>query len=117
MLQKYKIKIDREKNQLTIKEFAFIGKQKNSSTSPQPKSDDFLMAHKVTYDLEAVSDAISNGKYAVIDEIRTDVFFPAETCAGLIAEQVMELVDDESFEPVELFFDDRDMLAEVESLS
>ena len=113
MLQKYKMEIDRKKNQLTIKEFAFIGKQKNKSDSPLPKPDDFLMAHKVTYDMEAVSDAIANGKYALIEEIRTDVFFPAETCAELIADQVIDLFSDESYQPVEFFFDDRDMLAEA----
>ena len=117
MLQKYKMQIDREKNQLTIKEFAFIGKQKNMNANPRPRPDDFLMAHKVTYDLEAVSDAISNGRYALIDEIRSDVFFPAEMCAELIADQVIDLFSDETVEPVEFFFDDRDMLAEAESLS
>lgn len=116
MLQKYKMEVDAEKKQLTIREFAFIGKQKHPSDSIQPRADDFLMAHKVTYDLDAVTKAISIGRYALIDEIRNDVFFPAETCAERIADQVIDLLDDGTDRPVELFFDDRDMLAEEESI-
>ena len=117
MLQKYKMEIDAEKNQLTIREFAFIGKQKHASESMRPRSDDFLMAHKVTYDLKAVSKAVTNGKYALIDEIRTDVFFPAETCAALIADQVISLLGENTDQPVEFFFDDRDMLADAGSIT
>ena len=116
MLQKYKMEIDGEKNQLTIKEFAFIGKQKHINDSMRPRPEDFLMAHEVSYDLDAVSDAIANGKYALIEEIRTDVFFPAETCAQLIADQVIDMMGDESDQTVEFLFDDRDMLADAASL-
>lgn len=117
MLQKYKMEIDTEKNQLTIREFAFIGKQKHPSDSIRPRSDDFLMAHKVTYNLDAVSEAIAHGKVALIDEIRSDVFFPAETCAELIADQVIDLLGDGKDQPVEFFFDDRDMLADNEAIN
>ena len=117
MLQKYKMEIDTEKNQLTIREFAFIGKLKHPNESIRPRSDDFLMAHKVTYDLDAVSKAMTNGKYALIDEIRTDVFFPAETCAGLIADQVISLLGNQSDQPVEFFFDDRDTLDGADSIT
>jgi hypothetical protein len=116
MLQKYKMQIDAKNNQLTIREFAFIGKQKHLHDAIRPKSDDFLMAHKVTYDLEAVSKALSAGKYALIDEIRTDVFFPAETCAERIADQIIDLLANGAGRPVELFFDDRDILADAESI-
>lgn len=117
MLQKYKMEIDAEKNKLTISEFAFIGKQKHRNDSLPPRSDDFLMAHKVSYDLDTVSEAVSNGKYALIDEIRTDVFFPAETCAAMIADQVISLLGNDSDQPVEFFFDDRDMLVDAESIT
>jgi len=117
MLQKYKVEIDAEKNQLTIREFAFVGKQKRPNDSMRPRAEDFLMAHKVTYDLDAVSKAVTNGKVALIDEIRTDVFFPAETCAELIADQVIDLLGDDADQPVEFFFDDRDMLADAESMT
>ena len=117
MLQKYKVEVDAEKNKLTIREFAFVGKQKRPNDSMKPRPDDFLMAHKVTYDLEAVSKAIAVGKYALIDEIRTDVFFPAETCAELIADQVIDLLDEETDRPVEFFFDDRDMLVDAETMT
>lgn len=114
MLQKYKMEINGENNQLTIKEYAFIGKQKHQNDSMRPRPEDFLMAHEVTYDLDAVSDAIANGKYALIDEIRTDVFFPTETCAQMIADQVIDLMGDETDQAVEVFFDDRDMLVDAD---
>jgi hypothetical protein len=117
MLQKYKMEIDTKKNELTISEFAFIGKQKHPNDSIRPRSDDFLMAHKVTYDLDAVSKAASNGKIAVIDEIRTDVFYPTESCATLIADQVISLIGDGTDQPVEFFFDDRDVLAAADSIN
>lgn len=117
MLQKYKMEIDAEKKLLTIREFAFIGKQKHTSDNLRPRADDFLMAHKVTYDLDAVSKAVAHGKVALIDEIRTDEFFPAEFCAALIADQVIDLLGDGKDQPVEIFFDDRDVLAESESIN
>ena len=117
MLQKYNMEINAEKNQLIIREFAFIGKQKHPNESIRPRSDDFLMAHKVTYDLKAVSKAVSNGKDALMDEIRTDVFFPVETCAALIADQVISLLGENKGQPVEFFFDDRDVLAAADSIT
>ena len=116
MLQKYQMEIDTDNNRLTIREFAFVGKQKHPNESIRPRPDDFLMAHKITYDLDAVSNAISKGKDALIDEIRTDVFYPAEVCAALIADQVISLLGDQPDAPVEFFFDDRQMLADAESL-
>jgi hypothetical protein len=110
------MEIDAKNNQLTIREFAFVGKQKNLHETIRLKSDDFMMAHKVSYNLDTVNKAISVGKYALIDEIRTDVFFPAETCAERIADQVIDLLSDGAERPVEFFFDDRDMLAEAESI-
>ena len=115
MLQKYKMEIDGEKKQLKIQEFAFIGKQKHATDNPRPRSDDFLMAYEVTYDLDAVSKAISNGKEAVIEEIRTDVFFPAEFCAARIADEVINYLSNETSQPVEFYFDDRETLADFET--
>ena len=117
MLQKYRMEIDAEKNELTISEFAFIGKQKHPNDSIRPRSDDFLMAHKVTYDLKAVTKAASNGKIALIEEIRTDVFFPTDSCATLIADQVINLLGEATDQPVEFFFDDRDVLAAADSIN
>lgn len=116
MLQKYKMEIDAEKNQLTIREFAFVGKQKPTGDTIRPRPDDFLMAHKVTYDLDTVSKAITQGKVALIDEIRSDEFYPAETCADLIADQVIDLLGDGKEQPIEFFFDDRDVLAQAEAI-
>lgn len=116
MLQKYQMEIDGGKNQLNIKEFAFIGKQKHLNDSLRLRSEDFLMAHKVSYDLDAVSNAIANGKTALIEELRTDVFYPTEICATLIADQVIDLFDNDKDQPVEFFFDDRDALADADSM-
>ena len=114
MLQKYKVEIDEGKNLLTIKEFAFIGKERRASDRPRPRSDDFLEAYEVKYQLDVVSKAIATGKEALMEELRTDVFYPAEMCVDRIADHVIEMFSNENRQPIELFFDDREMLADVE---
>ena len=111
MLQRYDISIDGEKNLLSIKEFAVLGRILRKHEYFDPAREQYLFLHKVTYDGDAIHAAIDEGKEALIIELRSDDFFPIHPCAEIIAERVIELFEDDSVFSSELFFDDHALLS------
>lgn len=99
MKQKYLILQNDDKNKLIIKEFVEL-----------EKNDDYSLAYEGTYDGKAIISAISKGKEALILTLRTTSFYPPGVYAEKIAASVMNLYSSENNQPVELFFDDMDLI-------
>jgi hypothetical protein len=55
--------------------------------------------------------AIQEGSEALISELRSDDFFPIESCANILAERVTDLFNGNTEPATEVFFDDRTLLS------
>jgi hypothetical protein len=111
MLQRYDISMDGEANRLLIKEFAVLGQKTRKREYFEPTSEKYLFIHKVTYDGDIIRAAISEGKEALISELRSDEFFPIRSCVEIIVERVIELFKDNSDSFSEVIFDDQSLLS------
>ena len=111
MRQKFMISKDGANNTLKISEYAIIDRElKKKANAPVFKKRDFSLIGEETYDQKAVLRSISLGRKAVIGTLRTNNLFPIEPYAREIANTVMALYDSSDESPVELFFDDVDLL-------
>jgi hypothetical protein len=111
MLQRYDISMDNDTNQLSIKEFAVIGRKPRKSEYSDITQEDFSLMHEVTFDVDIIRAAIQGGAETLISELRSDDFFPIGSCAKVIAETVTGFFNGNT-EPVsEVFFDDRTLLS------
>ena len=111
MLQRYDISMDNDTNQLSIKEFAAIGRKPRKSEFYNFTLENFSLMHEVSYDVDMIRAAIEEGSEALISELRSDDFFPIGSCTKIIAEKVTSLLNSNT-EPVsEVFFDDRTLLS------
>lgn len=107
MLQKYDISMDTETNRLSIKEFAVIGRISKKGDFFDPTIEEYSLLHKATYDGDSIRAAVTEGKEALISELRTDDFFPIRSCAEIIANRVIQLFNGEPDLSDELFFNDQ----------
>jgi hypothetical protein len=111
MLQRYDISMDNDTNQLSIKEFAVIGRKPRKSEYYDYTLETFSLIHEVSLDVDIIRAAIQEGAEALISEIRSPAFFPIGSCAEVIAETVTGFLNGNP-EPVsEVFFDDRTLLS------
>ena len=99
MKQKYSILKDDKKNKLIIREYAELDKEILS----------FLCEE--IYDNESIETAIAKGKETLISTLRTKALFPISIYAEKIAEAVINMYEHDNDQSVELFFNDRDILA------
>lgn len=99
MKQKYLILNDKENKQIKIQEFAELNKQMLS-----------LLCEEA-YDYNTIKSAISAGKDELIAALRTNNMYPPGIYAEQIAAAVINLFKSRKQEPVELFFDDINLLA------
>jgi len=97
--QKYVILKNDEKNELVIREYAELDKEMLSFLCEQ------------THDSAAIELAIAKGKEALIATLRTGNMYPIGILVEKMAESVIKLYDSENDQPVELLFNDIDMLA------
>ena len=98
MKQKYLIINDKKNKQFKIQEFAELNKEMLS-----------LLCEE-TYDYVTIKSAVSAGKEALISTLRTNNFYPPGNYAEKIAAAVYQLHQSKAEEPVELFFDDINLL-------
>ena len=98
MRQKYLIINDKENKQFKIQEFAELNKETLS-----------LLCEEA-YDYVTIKSAVSEGKEALISALRTNNFYPPGIYAEKIAAAVYQLDKLKAEEPVELFFDDINLL-------
>ena len=98
MKQKYLIINDKKNKQFKIQEFAELNKEMLS-----------LLCEEA-YDYATIKSAVSAGKEALISTLRTNNFYPPGIYAEKIAAAVYQLHKSRAEEPVELFFDDINLL-------
>jgi len=111
MLQRYDISMDNDTNQISIREFAVIGRKPKKREYSDFTLENFSLMHEVTFDVDIIRAAIREGSETLISELRSDAFFPIGSCAKVIAETVTGLFNGNT-EPVsEVFFDDRTLLS------
>ena len=101
MKQKFLILKDEDKNELIIREFAELDKE------------NFSLLCEETYDNKTIESAIKKGKRLLISTLGTKNMYPPGLYADKIAESVMAIYSSESDQPVELFFDDIDLVKKV----
>jgi hypothetical protein len=111
MRQRYHISKEGTANDLVIREFAVIGKEKKRTPESRPSDDDFVFIYQENYDGDVIVTAISKGKADLIAALRTDNMFPAGLVAVKIADSVIELYLFSEDRSVELSFDDFEQLA------
>jgi hypothetical protein len=99
MKQRYTISKNDEKTGIIIKEFAELDKEI------------FSLLCEETYEDEIVKAAVANGKDALIQTLRTQNLFPIGIYSEAIAEAVIKMYEAGDDQPVELVFDDLDLMA------
>lgn len=98
MKQKYLILKDEEKTRLVIREYAELDKEI------------FSLLCEETFDDEVVKSAIEKGKNGLVAALRTQNLFPIGLYAEEIAATVTKMYESGDDQPVELFFDDTNLL-------
>jgi len=98
MKQKYLILKTEEKTGLVIREYAELDKEI------------FSLLCEETFDDEVVNSAIEKGNNVLIATLRTQNLFPIGIYAREIAAAVTKMYESGDDQPVELFFDDTDLL-------
>lgn len=101
MKQKYVITRNDEKTGIIIKEFAELDKEI------------FSLLCEETYGDEGVKAAIAKGKDAVIQTLRTQNLFPIGLYSEQIAESVIKMYETGDDQPVELVFNDIDLMTKA----
>ncbi len=98
MKQKYLILKNEEKTRLVIREYAELDKEI------------FSLLCEETFDDEVIKSAIEKGKNALIATLRTQNLFPIGIYAEEMAAAITKMYESGDDQPVELFFDDTDLL-------
>jgi hypothetical protein len=99
MKQRYTISRTDEKTGIIIKEYAELDKEM------------FSLLCEETYADEIVKAAVAKGKDALIQALRTQNLFPIGIYSEAIAEAVVKMFETGDDQPVELSFDDLDLMA------
>ena len=117
MKQRYLISRDETTSELTIEEYAVIaGNLKRHEISALAK-DEFTLLCIESYEGTIIKKAISQGKEALVDALRTDNLYPISIYAGVIADTVMEIYGKNNNLSEELLFDDLHLLESFQNAS
>jgi hypothetical protein len=104
MKQKYTISKNDEKTAIIVKEYAELDKEM------------FSLLCEETYADEVVIAAVARGKDALIQALRTQNLFPIGIYSEAIAEAVIKMYETGDDQPVELTFDDLDLMTKETNL-
>jgi hypothetical protein len=99
MKQKYTIAKNDEKTGIIIKEYAELDKEI------------FSLLCEETYEDEIVKAAVTNGKDALMQTLRTQNLFPIGIYSEAIVDAVIKMYETGDDQPIELMFDDLDLMA------
>ncbi|MBW1983420.1 MAG: hypothetical protein JRI53_01770 [Deltaproteobacteria bacterium] len=113
MLQRYDISMDFETNSLSIREFAALGRVSRKKNHFKTAEEKYSMIQKVSYDGDIIRSAIDKGKGALVSVIRSNEFFPIQSCVDIIVERVIELFKNNSNSCSEVVIDDHDQFPGV----
>ena len=110
MIQKFLIVRDQENNALTIKEFAILDRVLGKIEYQTLDEGDFSLICEQTYNDKIIETEIFKGKHAIISAIRTQNLFPISSFAYTIADSIIDLYSSQSSQPIELMFNDSELL-------
>lgn len=102
MKQKYSIVKDGKEENLIIREYGELDK------------DILFLLCEETFPVETVKAAIQGGKAALVTALRTQNMYPPGGYADRIAEAVIQIYDSGQKEGVDIFFDDKELLAQYQ---
>ena len=111
MRQKYVMNRDGPDKDLTIKEYAIIETKVKKPAAIKANRGKYTFFCEETYKGELILTSIPGGIKALIDILRTHNFYPIEPYAIKIAETVIMLYNSSDDGPVELYFDDVDLVS------
>lgn len=106
--QKFIISKEGQANDLTIREYAVIGKIPNNHSNSIPLKDEYTFLYKEMYKGEEIEPSLLKGTNNLISMLRTDSLFPAGPLAAKIAVSVEALFRSPEDGTSELFFDDKE---------
>jgi len=110
MRQKYTICREKNKETLSIKEYAILEKVPRNQVVSMSGEDLFSFIGEETYDSSTIENSIGEGINALAAALRTKGMFPIWPNAIRIAESVMEMYDLDTGGAMDLFFDDMEQL-------
>ena len=113
MRQRYHLTKEGIADDLVIREYAVIGKEKKRTLDWRPANDDYVFIYQENYDGDAIKTSIAKGKDYLIATLRTDNLFPTGQIAVCIADSVIELYLFPEDQSVELSFDDFELFANI----
>lgn len=102
MKQKYSIVRDEKEDKLIIREYGELDK------------DILFLLCEESFPMEAVKTAMEAGKASLVTALRTPNMFPPGGYAERIADAVIEMHDSGTDEGVDIFFDDKELLAQYQ---
>ncbi len=110
MRQKYVITREGPNHQLSIKEYAVIETKVKKPVASMTHNRKFTFYCEETYEDKMIAQSISNGLKSLLTILRTRNFYPIEPYATQIAKSVTKLYQSSDSGPVELIFDDLDLV-------
>lgn len=111
MRQKYVISRDGSTNKLKIREYAITDTKVRKPVSSTLQTERFAFLGEETYEGNIILASISDEIKSLIAILRTHNLYPIEPYATKIAETVITLYQSTGNGPVELLFDDVDLLS------
>jgi len=111
MRQKYIISKEGPANDLTISEYAVVGKIPSKKIGTMPFQEEYDFLYRQIYKGEDIKLSLLKGTDDLMTILRTDNLFPTGTLAIKIAEIVVTLYLSAEDSSAELFFDDIDQFA------
>lgn len=112
MRQKYVISREGPDLHLSIKEYAVIETKVKKPVASMVQNRKFTFYCEETYENNVIAQSISDGLKALLAILRTRNFYPIEPYATQIAESVIKLYQHSDNGPIELIFDDLDLVTE-----
>ena len=108
MKQKFHIQKSLKKKELVIQEYAVIQSDLRKRDKAVIQEEDFALLCEQTYDIRNLKSSISEGRMALIAELRTQNFFPIGFYINKIAGKIMEMLSVNGDQSAVLIFDDRE---------
>jgi len=112
MKQKFLIQKVEDNNDLCIKEYASLEQEYKFSEWAGLGNEPFSFLGEETYDRKTILAAIKKGKENLILTLRTPNMYPIGEYADEIADGIIELYESKKNQPLELQFDDKQLLVD-----
>lgn len=116
MRQKYTISKTGSQNDLTIREYAVVGKNPGQKIGTMPLIEEYSFLCQQIYNGEDIKISLLKGSDDLITVLRTTNLFPTGTLVAKLAEIVTALYGSSEDGSAELFFDDIDQFESDRSI-